>query len=162
MGILSKIFNKPEQAPSSTKTIIIGDSSIIKNKGITEEMVFNLETKLTQQYMQNKIYFPKTLGNLSFTRRLCDYMICVITTQRPDYSKITLSQNLLLLPEPTNKYDKNAIVVLSSTQKLGYVYKNGLQDMLNEKFREGCVIVGPVIEVDAKKDWIKMDIALYK
>ena len=89
-------------------------------------------------------------------------MICVITTQRPDYSKITLSQNLLLLPEPTNKYDKNAIVVLSSTQKLGYVYKNGLQDMLNEKFREGCVIVGSVIEVDAKKDWIKMDIALYK
>lgn len=107
-------------------------------------------------------YFPHDLGSLSFKRRFDSYKVCIITTERPNFSRIKLGETLVLLPEPNNVYDKNAVVILSKNQKIGYLYRNGFQEIINEKFYEGYVVVGSVVEKIAKEEHLKIDVALYK
>lgn len=148
--------------PTSAPRTSSGGTDYLKSKGLTQDMVYEMHSRQYQKQGQNEVFFPKELGGLSFAKRFDPYKICIITTERPDFRKIKLGENVLLSPEPTNPYDSNAIVITSKTQKLGYIYRNGFQDMLNDMFREGSVLVGAVVEKEAKSDTIMIEIALYK
>ena len=71
-------------------------------------------------------------------------------------------ENLMVLQDPHNKYDHNAIAFYSKTQKIGYMYRNGYQDLLNEKLNAGFFAVATIISIDAQRDMIRVEIALYK
>lgn len=155
---------QPQQrtAPAAHKAQLIGGTDYITSKGITPDMVYGLNTKYSSKDGFGSVYFPKNFGSLSFAKKFDAVKVCIITTKRPNFRNIKLGENVLLVPEPTNAYDRNAIMILSRTQKLGYIYRNGIQDILNEKFREGCVVVGSVVSKEAKSDYIKIDIVVYK
>ena len=140
----------------------VGGIGYITSRGITPEMVYDLSTKYSNKDGFGSVYFPKNFGSLSFAKKFDAVKVCIITTERPNFRNIKLGENVILVPEPTNAYDPNAIMILSRTQKLGYIYRNGIQDILNEKFREGCVVVGSVVSKEAKSDYIKIDIVVYK
>lgn len=146
---------------SAPRTSSVG-TDYLKSKGLTQDMVYEMHSRQYQKQGQNEVFFPKELGSLSFAKRFDPYKVCVITTARPDFRRIKLGENVLLSPEPTNPHDSNAIVITSKTQKLGYIYRNSFQDMLNDMFREGSVLVGAVVEKEAKSDTIMIEIALYK
>lgn len=149
-------------APAAHKAQLIGGIDYITSKGITPDMVYGLNTKYSSKDGFGSVYFPKNFGSLSFAKKFDAVKVCIITTERPNFRNIKLGENVLLVPEPTNAYDRNAIMILSRTQKLGYIYRNGIQDILNEKFRGGCVVVGSVVSKEAKSDYIKIDIVVYK
>jgi hypothetical protein len=143
-------------------TAPIGGIDYITSKGITPDMVYGLNTKYSSKDGFGSVYFPKNFGGLSFAKKFDAVKVCIITTERPNFRNIKLGENVLLVPEPTNPYDRNAIVILSKSQKLGYIYRNGIQDILNEKFRAGNIVVGSVVGKEAKSDYIKIDIVVYK
>lgn len=174
-GICFYIINKIEKAEKSAAPIqnqqtnhrskkksLIGGVDYITSKGITPDMIYGMKTKCSNNNGVVSVYFPKTFNNLSFARKFDSVKVCVITNARPDYRKIKNGETVILLPEPTNVHDKKAIMIISQTQKLGYIYRNGMQDILNEKFRAGNIVVGAVTEIDAKTDYIKIDIVAYK
>ena len=156
-----KNYSGVPSSVTSSRSVADG-TDYLRNKGLTSSMVYEMHSRQYQKQGQNEVFFPRELGSLSFAKRFDPYKICIITTERPDFRKIKLGENVLLSPEPTNPYDSNAIVITSKTQKLGYIYRNGFQDMLNDMFREGIVLVGAVVEKEAKSDTIMIEIALYK
>lgn len=161
-GGSSFVPQQPRTAPTVFNAPSVGGIDYITSKGITPEMVYGLNTKYSSRDGFGSVYFPKNFGSLSFAKKFDAVKVCIITTERPNFRNIKLGENVLLVPEPTNPYDRNAVVILSKSQKLGYIYRNGIQDILNEKFREGCVVVGSVVSKEAKSDYIKIDIVVYK
>ena len=59
-------------------------------------------------------------------------------------------QGLDLLPEPTNKFDKNAIMIYSGAVALGYVpAKTGEAEIIAQLLRDGLKLEATLIEVQA-------------
>lgn len=53
-----------------------------------------------------------------------------------------------LVQEPTNAYDKNAVMVMFGDVKLGYLFKGRLQDAVNKAIRSGSDFSAYVIDVN--------------
>lgn len=49
--------------------------------------------------------------------------IAGIPHRNPDLSKLSVGQELSLVPEPENKFDPNAIKVMADSSHLGYIPK---------------------------------------
>lgn len=82
-----------------------------------------------------------------------------------DICRISLTQNsteyLFLVPEPSNQYDKAAIMVQNAAgQKLGYVAKGFIQDITNDFIcREDTIKA----KISSKNKYgLAMDIELYR
>ena len=148
--------------PRTAKRNVVGGLDYLSDKGITPQMIYEMHSRRYKKDGEFEVFFPKKLGQLNFARRFDPNDVCIITTERPNFQKIKLGENVILVPEPTNAYDHKAIVILSQSQKLGYIYRNGLQDILNEKFRDRNVIVGSVLEKKAKSNTLIIQIACYK
>lgn len=163
MGILSKIFKKQESEQAEEYTSIIQEYPEDKDTFVNEEDFFSLQTRpYGSDSRCPKIFFPQTFKGLKFARKFDSHRLCIITDHRPDYRKLHLFENLMVLQDPYNKYDQNAIAFYSTTQKIGYVYRNGFQDILNEKLNAGFLAVATIIYLDGKNDNIDVEIALYK
>lgn len=158
-------FTKKKVRVTEPSTTVDAVEEFLKTKRkVTKEDVFGMNTrpyKSIKHGNDQTIFFPETFKGYVFSRKYDDHKVCVITTQRPDYSKIAPFENVILIPEPSNAYDPNAIVIFSKTQKIGYIYRNGFQDILNSRFKQGYLIVGSLVSVDSSKDDISIDIALY-
>lgn len=67
----------------------------------------------TQQYYGNKIDFPEN-----------SFLISGISFYSEHCTDITYDTELIMKPEPNNKYDKFAISVNNDTKQIGYVPNN--------------------------------------
>lgn len=55
-------------------------------------------------------------------------------------SSLQLGTSLILEPEPNNEYDVKAIAICHSNNRLGYIHKGKLQDMIHDFTRRGEVV----------------------
>lgn len=85
--------------------------------------------------------------------------LCIIKSGKaPDLSRIKIGDKLKLAQEPTNKYDSNAIRVLSPDGKqLGYMYKGKLQTMANDFLSRGDRVEVTVDSVTKTSLTFKLD-----
>lgn len=155
MGLLSRLFKKNSSDENVECVEILGDNTVF------DKDIFELNTRPYKMGgIINTIYFPKNLKGLTFARKYNQHRICIISNQKPDFNKIKLFENIKLVSEPDNPYDSNAVAIWAQTQKLGYLYRNGFQDIINKHLSEGNTVVGSIISIDSED--IDIDVAVYK
>lgn len=64
--------------------------------------------------------------------------------------------------EPNNKYDSNAIVIKLKGEKIGYVYKGKIQDMISDWIKRGELVVGYINKIFVAENKATYKIAFYK
>ncbi|MDE6500715.1 MAG: HIRAN domain-containing protein [Ruminococcus sp.] len=74
---------------------------------------------------------PKFINGIPLNYNYKHEKLCQIRGQEPDISKLKVGQEVSLLPEPQNQYDKNAIAVYHENDKIGYLYRGYVQDIAN-------------------------------
>lgn len=78
----------------------------------------------------------------------------------PVMGKVAIGDFLSLEPEPDNEFDQKAIKVLYGIDKIGYLYRGKIQDMVNDYIHKGLPID---VRVDSMgEDKITCAIAFYK
>lgn len=76
-----------------------------------------------------------------------DVKICMI--EDFDMSLLKVGYGLTLKCEPENEYDKNAVAVYCYQVKIGYMFKNKLQDMANDfSKKKNCIPCSYISKID--------------
>lgn len=126
MGLFDFIIKKNKQSVSAP---IISNTELDKQK-ITQEETF--KDKL-EKWRPPTIFPPKKIGDYSMNKKYSykDVELKVVPSGlKFDFSMI--GSEALLISEPTNEYDENAIYVSWNDNKLGYIPRNRLQDMVHD------------------------------
>lgn len=64
--------------------------------------------------------------------------------------------------DSNNQYDSNAIVIKLKGEKIGYVYKGKIQDMINDWIKRGELVVGYINKIFVAENKATYKIAFYK
>lgn len=64
--------------------------------------------------------------------------------------------------EPDNEYDSNAVAVYWKMQKIGYIYRGKMQDMINDYIYTRCPILSHISSVNDDEKTIKLFVAFYR
>lgn len=120
------------------------------------------DTKVSPKSEPTEIKIPKTYDGFKLYKIYDDVDVCVIKGEEPDYGRLFLTGVVLVEQEPDNPYDDKAVVVLQCGRKLGYIYRGGLQDMINDFLDRGEPILARLVFVDAANDKLKIKLAFYK
>lgn len=75
---------------------------------------------------------PESVDGIPLSNNYKCEKLCQIRGKEPDISKLKERDRLQLVPEPQNDYDDKAIAVYHGTDKLGYIYRGKVQDIVNE------------------------------
>lgn len=102
------------------------------------------------------------IGNLVGAYAYKDVDVAGVQFAAPDLSKIKAGDSISFQAEPDNANDKNAIKILCKDQKIGYVHKNKLQDMVADWQRHGDLILASISKIDRNEKSVKYGIAFYK
>jgi len=85
----------------------------------------------TQQYYGNKINFPEK-----------SFLISGISFHKENCCKITYDTELIMKPEPDNKYDPFAISIMNNDKIIGYVPTNNeIKEMCKNNITEKLQII---------------------
>lgn len=91
-----------------------------------------------------------------------DENIAIIRGQEPNFELVICESDVSFEKEPNNPYDKKAIAVYSDNQKLGYLYKGKIQDMVNDFLDRSAPISSFIKHIDVKNKKIALAVAFYK
>lgn len=107
---------------------------------------FSSRAKKTQEIadvneagVSGKIAYPESLPNMQLAYEYHDVKIYIPSgmVSKVDQAKIKKNDVLSLIQEPQNHYDPKAVAVYWNDTKIGYLYRNRLQDMANDYIAQG-------------------------
>lgn len=113
-------------------------------------------TKLSLTIADKTIELPLMKDNKSVCFIENNYNICVITTDEPDYSKLVAGDELTIVREPDNAYDKNAIKIMRGDMKIGYFFAHNLQAEVNQMLADGAIIKAYLTQITPKDRYSKL------
>ncbi|MGI6634218.1 MAG: hypothetical protein ACOX7B_03480 [Christensenellales bacterium] len=87
--------------------------------------------------------------------------VCIDTNNPPRLDLIAIGDEITFQQEPHNPFDAKAVVIQTKTQKLGYVYKSNVQDMINDFKDRGQMVLGYVYDIYPADYTIKYLIGFY-
>lgn len=157
-------YNKPNNETSDNKPSI----DIPADSTPTVNTVQNSYNKLNNEMSDSKpsIDIPKEIDGQPLKYKYFDVKICVISGQEPDYSNII--ERLKVVPvvttlelETDNEYDNQAVKVMDGQNKLGYLYKGKLKDMVYDYLTKNRPIFSCLSTMDLDTYEMKMFIGLY-
>lgn len=79
----------------------------------------------------------------------------------PDLNSLKAGSSIDFDLEPDNEYDKNAIRITCDNQKLGYVHKGKLQNMISDWKSRGDLILAAISKINRKEKSIEYGIAFF-
>lgn len=128
----------------------------------TEKELFDYirdNTKLSLTIADKKIELPLMKDNKSVCFIENNYNICIITTDEPDYSKLVVGDELTIVQEPDNAYDKKAIKIMRGGMKIGYFFAHNLQTEVNQMLTDGAIIKAYLTQITPKDRHSKLRMA---
>lgn len=78
-----------------------------------------------------------------------------------DIGSVVKWHEVTFCSEPNNKYDSKAVGVYEGKEKVGYLYKGVLQDIMNGWLKRGDPVWGTMSSVDLEDNSMKIDMAFY-
>lgn len=69
---------------------------------------------------------------------------------------------LIFIKEPDNTYDKNAVAIYLDNNKIGYVYRGKVQDMINDWYNRGEPVRGHINRIDTANNKASYKIGFYR
>lgn len=97
-----------------------------------------------------------------------DVRLFIVPGQEPPVRELDPGDDLQLVQEPDNTYDRHAVYLQTySTSragkvKVGYLRKGKLQDMVNDFLREGSPILSHITSIDDDTGEIKVFLGFYR
>jgi len=111
---------------------------------------------------ENKVSVPSEINGYPMAYHYENVKIAVLRGQEPDYTLIEAGVTVELIQEPTNKHDKNAVMIMANGVKFGYVYKGKLQDMVNDFINSDYPIFSCVTTINPTDNIIKIFLGFYR
>lgn len=102
----------------------------------------------------------KNSGALPLSFAFKDVDLCVIDSLGWDLSAVKIGAKVTFEFEPTNKFDKNAVVVKLCGNPIGYLFKGRLRNSVTKEMNsEKCEVYGIITAVSPK---IQMRVEIHK
>lgn len=98
--------------------------------------------RLAYKYEREKIYTPDTIT--------------------ADFTQINPGDFVRLEPEPSNPYDKMAVAVYVEDEKIGYLYKGRIKDMVHDFQRDELPIYAHISAIDDEERVVFLFVAFYR
>ncbi len=108
------------------------------------------------------LHVPQYIGDCTISYKYEDVEIKGVQYANPDFELIKVCDKVKFVSEPTNEYDKNAILAMHNDIKLGYAPKNNLQKMIHDWQQNNNPIFSAITSIDKEKQEINMFLAFYK
>lgn len=106
-------------------------------------------------------YFEDETGEGWYLKYEYEKDICFIDTSAKLLEGKSGKQ-LEFRPEPENTYDPGAVAIYLDDQKIGYVYKGYVQDMIRDWTKRGEMFEGHILSVDVSNNTAAYIIGFYK
>lgn len=90
-----------------------------------------------------------------------DAELCMIDNTAMDLSGNSGKQ-ICFKQEPDNPYDENAVAVIMGENKIGYVYRGHIQDMINDWCKKDFEVGAHLNRIDVNKNKVTFRIGFYK
>jgi hypothetical protein len=131
-------------------------SLAVKNSKRSNNRIKKINDSLYERTM------PGCIDGKSLTYHYDKVKIVILRGQEPDFRSVTPGDDISLILEPENTYDKRAIAVYSKNIKLGYIYKGNMQDMIHDFILRGDPIISCVSSIDDGNKIIYILLAFYR
>ncbi len=110
----------------------------------------------------NEIEVPLSLGGSRLAYKYEDVNIFVPDALNIDFPSLELGHSVSFRAERDNPYDNDAIAVYNNGDKLGYLYRGKIRDMVYDFHARGDLILSWIKAVDDDEHIVKLLIAFYR
>lgn len=108
----------------------------------------------------NQIALPPQSWGMPLAYQYID-KVCIDPNNPPLLDLITIGDEITFQQEPQNPYDNRAVIIQTKKQKLGYVYKSNIQDMINDFKAKDLMVLGYIYDIYPHDYTIKYLIGFY-
>lgn len=91
---------------------------------------------------------------------LLSYKYSNVKIAMPSLNSVSLGDFLSFEQEPTNTYDDKAVKIMCGLDKIGYVYRGKMQEMINDFLKKELPIEARIDSIS--EDYLSYSIAFYK
>ena len=91
---------------------------------------------------------------------LLSYKYSNVKIAMPSLNSVSLGDFLSFEQEPTNTYDDKAVKIMCGLDKIGYVYRGKMQEMINDFLKKELPIEARIDSIS--EDSLSYSIAFYK
>jgi len=152
---------KPE--PTVSRSQAVAQQQLAAVKEVINHGINKTENKPATTIDQHVVKaLPQAHHGIPLTYKYTDVKTCIIRDNKPDYSNLKPYMPINFIPEPSNPYDPNAVIVNAGDINIGYLYKGKMQDMVNDFLKRGNPIQAFISKVDQSSDIVQFSIGFYK
>ena len=112
-----------------------------------------------------EIYRPSVVTNQDdiYLRYFYKYVkIATNHNEKDIFKNINIGDEVELIQEPTNEYDRNAVAVYVNKSKIGYLYKGTLQEMCNKWLSNDDIsVLSVVTDINVELEEVYIYLAFY-
>ncbi len=124
------------------------------NSTSTEKEVHNISQRILPSIARDNYDNYWELKH-QYERRLCLYGSSA-------YRVLGMENNIITFKkEPENTYDRKAIAVYRKQERIGYIYRGQMQDMMNEWLNKKNILIGFICSVQTCPQIVTIGIAFY-
>lgn len=114
------------------------------------------------QGQSDRIIVPDRYDEWAIYKVYDDVKVCTNKNDKLDYDRLYLNGVAMLEQEHENPYDSRAVAVTQCGQKLGYIYRGGMQDMINDFMGRGEPVSAWLTKIDSKNNELQIKLAFYR
>ena len=142
----------------------------IKKKYIPANRISVKEQPITNLYSQPKKQIPDGEMNYNLFEDFVDKNILVYEYEENIFlndNAVSILQGkggakITFVSEPENPYDSSAVLILLDGQKIGYVYRGKVQDMINDWLKRNDYFIGYINKYSIENNKATYKIGFYK
>jgi len=131
-------------------------------KEISPEQVAELEALIAEDEDQDFVSVPESIAGIHVAYTYSDVKIYIPDDITVDFTQINPGDNVILLFEPENPYDAEAVAVYVEDEKIGYLNKGRIKDMVRDFKREKLPIWAHVSGIDDEEPLVMLYMAFYR
>lgn len=109
-----------------------------------------------------RIIVPDRYDKWSIYKVYDDVNVCTNKNDKLDYGRLFLTGVVMLEQEPENPYDSRAVAVTQCGQKLGYIYRGNMQDMINDFMDREEPVNAWLTKIDSENNKLQIKAAFYR
>lgn len=164
VGYLNYIDPESERIKASVAYYEKSDTqNSVDESVVWDELRENVKLKVKLKN-GDEILAPAVINVQELYNAHINYNVCIITTEKPDYSKLKLGGKIELVQEPDNVHDSRAVKIVQEGINIGYLYRGETQDEVNSFINFGNMVIGYLTGITPENEYSKLQatILLYK
>ena len=131
-------------------------------KEISPERVAELEALIAEDDEQDFVSVPSVIDGIQVAYTYTDVNIYIPDVITADFTKIDPGDHVAFRFEPDNPYDSEAVAVWVKDQKIGYLNRGRIKDMVRDFREQELPIWAHVSGIDDEEPLVMLYMAFYR